>query len=433
MKKNIFPFLIILVFFACSFTSVTTYDSYLNYDKLEAKNCVLNDENLNLLTFVNSIDFDRDEIIVGDYYKIYSNVNLEYPTKSNFDQIILHYNLDDDNLNYDALLIVIKNGQIKPFYFKETNKEDVSFLLFSIKRFVINTLLDFDFEQNNSIDVLASSNNETTFVPYESFHEQINVGTLGYFTIDVDYSVYKANDASSLYLVHAETGFTPGSVCRENGDKTYENVKNARGYVHMTVSKAYDATESYAYPFRYGNTPYYKDFWPTSSTSTVTITSSITPGLELGFSTEKGFASSEAYKESGFDLTGSISYTYSKSITTDEPRVSAQTYNKSIEYTDRYNSKPNQTENVVEGQWSYKYSKDTSITYWQDSYYLFELSSGGKDLFVGDFRLTFDLKMVVDRGLLWAEKEAPGSLDLVCRPSYYGVKQSIYHFSNGMI
>lgn len=411
----------------CSFTEKDSSKN-LNYDELASKECIINGDEVNLIDFVDKINLTKEELYSTKYYKIYSNMKFDKSAIVN-NSIVLHYDLNDYSKGYDAVLYINLNNNVDTFYFQEQEKYSLNYLCFSIKRFVINTLIEYDFNQHINIRGVSKNSNEETFVDYDSFREQINCGDKGYFTIEVSYSVYKVSNESSLYIVKTRTGFVPGAVANANGDSSYDTYKNSRGYIHMTISKAYDANDSYAYPFRYGATPYYKDFWPLTSPSTVSITSSITAGLNIGYSGVGGFASEGAYIEAGQNIEASISFGYSKTITTSEPEVSAQTYDKVLEYRE-----PNQKENVVEAQWSYKYKSDRSETYYQDGYYMFEMSNNGRDIFSGDFRVNVDVQMIVDKGFWWVEQTCGDNLDLVVRPSYVDEdKKSIYHFSYGMI
>lgn len=420
MKKMLLIIMLPVIMLMCSFTKLTSYDDDLQYSKISEKECELNGERVNLLDFVYSISFDKGGVITGDYYSIFSNTKISNVIDINEDKLILHYDDSDTYKGYDALLIIIKDRQSKYYSFLETQKDEKAFHEFSIKRFVINTLLEFDFDNNCSS--LKQSYTEE-FKTSDTYHTQIGLGNSGYIAVDVCYKMYEQLTNSSLYILNTSSNFVPGSVVVANGDESYDNVKNSKGYVHVTISRAYDANESYAYPYRYGNIPYYKDYWPTTSPSSVTITSSISGGGILGYSTNEGLS-----------IGGNIAISYSKAITTDEPRVSAQTYDKVLSYTDSHNSNPNQKENVVECQWNYKFSKDKDVSYNQESNYMFELAKDGRDLFSGDFRVMLDFEMTVDQGFWWPEKTLNDSLDLVCRPSYFKEgKKSIYSFSYGMI
>lgn len=73
MKKMLLIIMLPVIMLMCSFTKLTSYDDDLQYSKISEKECELNGERVNLLDFVYSISFDKEGVITGDYYSIFSN------------------------------------------------------------------------------------------------------------------------------------------------------------------------------------------------------------------------------------------------------------------------------------------------------------------------------------------------------------------------
>lgn len=323
-------------------------------------------------------------------------------------KIYLHYRTEREiDLPYDALLSIKTHSKIYSYEFIEKESTDANSILNGIVSFItkyskILSGNNYYALERNAPMTLANDTSST----FESVVSKVFVmrfGDRGYITYRITVSRYVVNSVSILYIVSVQNSFTPGIVAVENGESDYSKYKNYKGYAHMTVEQAYDANEEYYYGKRWGNVPYQKDYWPLNTPSTVSITSSITPNLNLGFSTENGFS-----------IGAGVSFGYSKTVTQSEPRFSAQL----------------NSSNPAKCEWNYEYNTDAPETYHLNTNYMFEMSNSRRDMFIGDFRLKLDYSFSVDKGWWESSKTSTGSVDLIVRAGEY---RDIYNFCSGMI
>ena len=206
-----------------------------------------------------------------------------------------------------------------------------------------------------------------------------------YGYIDCDYVVKKnrVNDISSLYLIESHLYFTPGKVAKANDSDGYDNWYNDSGYMHIVASQAMAET---GYDYRYGGTPVFKDAYPVNMPSKISITSSFSAGLDLGFSFTNGYSSDNtSYIEAGIEMGANISYSYEKRYVMQEPALSAQK-----------NASDNQ-----KFEWSYQYNDPKAETNHLFTGYMFEMNNSGHDLREGDLAFRYDYKMKVSDNDWW--------------------------------
>lgn len=301
------------------------------------------------------------------------------------DKIYLHYRTDHTiPLPYDALLIFKKKGKLISYEFKEsvfsTSKALKDEIISFIRRSYDKYLEQLSEEGlNNNISLLADNDVPQTFINCEiSKNFQTNYGKHGYINFQLGVRRYQANNVSSLYILYIDADFVPGRVARINGNTSdYSDCLSDYGYFHLDVMKAYDRTEEQIYGTRYGAEIYTKDYWPVNEPTKVTITSSVTEGWNFGFSFENGFSLDNISSSFGPTYGHSISETYSKAITIQDPLLSAQRY-------------------YDEAQWSFSYQGDgvaNSLTYHLSMGYMFESRNDGGAMSEGDFRVKIESQM----------------------------------------
>lgn len=194
--------------------------------------------------------------------------------------------------------------------------------------------------------------------------------------------------------------FTPGKMASDNNSEGYGNWYNSGGYVHLKASRA--AKEVGYNQYRYGGTPVFKDAYPVNKPGQITITSTYSAGLELGYSFTNGFSLDNITYEENTNLGLNIGYSYSKSYTNTEPALSAQ---KNAEDTEKF-------------EWKYTYNTPRNETHHLYMGYLFEMNNTGHDLFEGDLAFRYDYEMSVsDKG--WWIFENKNSFKWFSYHNYY--------------
>lgn len=399
-------------------TTSTNAASALSYSASNSRSA--NGTAAQLMSFIS----DDTVEITNSTYEIYGNTTI---TDKDFREIVnqgenkiyLHYRTNKDiDLPYDALLRIKTDSKIYSYEFIEKEATDSDSICVGITDFLLNhsEIINTDLsELGQEYDVAVASDVPTTFIDCVVEKEYVmRFDDKGYIVYHIAVSRYTVDSESIIYIVTVNNSFVPGIVANKNNEEGYGKYKNQEGFVHMTVEQAYDANEEYYYGRRWGNIPYKKDYWPVNSPSVVTVTSSIQAGINLGYSFENGFSTEGITIGIGSSRGASISYEYSKSITREEPALTAQVNSANTDMC----------------EWYYTYSSDTAETHHQQTNYMFEISNSRNGMFVGDFRLKLDYMFIVDKGALYKEKVNEGSVDLIVRAGEY---KDIYDFCNGMI
>ena len=357
--------------------------------------------------------------INNEYFEIYGNSAV---TDNDFRDIVyegspkiyLHYRTDRNiDLPYDALLKVKTASKTYSYEFSEKEKSDAASILNGIKSFIkkYSDILDGNNLFKSNV-VKAASDVPTTFIGSVLEKEYImRFGDRGYIDYHIAVSEYKVDSESILYIVTVRNSFTPGIVAQENGESGYDSYKNFKGYVHMSVEQAYDANESYYGDPRRGSIPYKKDYWPLNQPSDITVTSSLQESKTLGYSTKFGFSSSGPSISMGASSQYSISYAYTKALTSTEPVFSSQVNSSDTRIC----------------EWNYRYKEYAEETYHLETNYMFEIRNHGFEMSVGDFRLKLDYSFTVRKN---NSPTSTGSADLIVRA---GWRKDIYDFCEGMI
>lgn len=414
MKRKIVATFILMVFSICTF-SVGAITSYAG-----ASQALI--EEVFVAQIANHITTE-ETWEVTDEFEVYGNTAITYNefldiVDMGSPKVYLHYRTNRRiNLPYDALLIVKTATKTISYEFEEKINTNANDIRDGIRDFVIKYGSVLMQNASNNAPVAASySSVPTTFIDCVVEKEYVRrFGELGYIVYHIAVAQYVVNSTSILYIVTINNSFTPGFVATQNGETGYDNYKIKGGYVHMTVEQAYDANEEYFYGKRWGNVPYKKDFWPINSPAVCTINSSLQAGVNLGYSFENGFSLDNISISENRNIGRNISFGYSKSITRPEPALSVQL----------------NSENTSECEWSFYYEEKAAETYHLQSNYMFEISNSRNEMFIGDFRLKLDYKLIVRRaGPFWDIQESTYSDDLMVRAGEY---QRIYAFCNGMI
>lgn len=348
-------------------------------------------ESSNNLTILASSNYE--EIVVSSLEKNYTYINdtheiygnLDSLTKLELDEILkdtskfyVFYNLN--NLYKENQKLDIFKNNCVIYYYKNnvlntssliSNGKNNDEIIFDINEFIIENYSKF-----NKKNIRKATSNSTALFNnlYTGSFRNINK-PYGYF--DCDYTVlkYRANNVSSLYLINAHAYFTPGYIANRLGDTKYNSDEyNKSGYIKIKPSRAIN--EVGYNQIRYGGTPVYKDAFPVNNPGTVTITSSYSLGLILGYSLSAGFSLTniEVGDEQSYET--SIGLSYSKAYTNSEPRLSAQ---KDVSDSMKFS-------------WFYSYAtrvggKETNHL---NVGYLFEMNNSNHNLSEGDLAFTID-------------------------------------------
>ena len=306
--------------------------------------------------------------------------------------ICIFYDLDlSDNITNNHE--IMRNNAVI-YYYKNnipyvhsyiSNSSNVEALMVDINNYVNEIISEIDNENNFAPTPRAflqlspyTSGSEVFEALYAgSFREEAK--PYGY--IDCNYVVrkYRANDTSSLYLVEAHFYFTPGKIARSLGDTTYADWYNLSGFAKIKAKRA--SNEVGINQVRYGGTPVFKDAYPINSPGVVSINSTYTAGLNLGYSFVNGFSTD--------NTSNNVSYTYNKSYQGPNPALSAQ-------------KDPNDTEKFT---WLYTYESPSNETNHLKVGYMFEMNNYNHHLLEGDLALEFEYQMTVDNNGFWIFNE----------------------------
>ncbi len=330
--------------------------------------------------YQNNEIYYRDLEIYGNYNDFKKDDLKEI--LSNKDKTYIFYDLDiTDNLgnleilkNHVVIYYFINDiPYISTLYSETTNIKE---LTLEIVKFINKTLIEINNNKTNMISLSNSTNNDLFSTLYSGSFEYVKK-PYGYITCTYNVKKYRANDVSSLYLIESRMEFTPGSVAISNNNTGYENWKIDYGYVHL---KALTAEDDMGYnQIRYGGTPVYKDSYPVNTPGQITISSSYSAGINLGYSFTNGFSLDNFTIEENTNFGLNINYSYSKSYTNTEPRLSTQ----------------HSPGNFNTYEWTYFYDTPKNETFNLTFGYLFEMNNSNHQLQEGDLAFRYDYKMQV--------------------------------------
>ena len=302
--------------------------------------------------------------------KIENNILFEYIP---YDQLVLENNSEKNvaklyyNKNgtfYEDTLSTYSNNQ------DEIEKEIIDF--FEQRMIFI--------QQNEYKSTRDVSTDLFTFVT--SGYKRIVKKPYGYMDHTYTIKKYRVNDATSLYIVETDSEFVPGQIAYNNGDTSYDSkMRNNFGYVHLIANQAVEELDQST--IHYGATPYFKDAWPVNSPGTISISSTVNVGLNLGYSFTNGFSLDNISVENQSSIGANIGYSYSKTYTNQEPKLSTQ-------HGSNYN----------EYQWSFQYAdgKNGDETVHLRTGYMFEMSNTNHSLIgEGQFALEYNFRMKVEK------------------------------------
>ncbi len=245
--------------------------------------------------------------------------------------------------------------------FNDFSEEVIQFYLDKTKDLELNV----DTRSESLFDLLYTGSFREMKVPY------------GY--IDVFYNVkkYRTNDVSSLYILETNISFVPGKIAKLNGDNRFNNWNNLSGYLHVEAKQS--ENEIGPDTIRRGGVPKYKDAYPVNVPGVITISSTYSIGVNLGYSFTNGFSLDNITAENTTNLGLNIGYSYNKSYTKAEPSLSTQ----------------NGSNNINQYQWYYEYVDKKCETNHINTGYVFEMNNYNHDLLEGDVSLLFNYKMKV--------------------------------------
>ncbi len=101
----------------------------------------------------------------------------------------------------------------------------------------------------------------------------------GYTSFAIDYYKMEYTTHSSLFIIHANSSFTPGYAARKNNHPEYKEYSLKRGYVHLEVKRAQRSDGSH------GGSIYPKWLWPTSTSITTISSSTSSQSLAYNYGT----------------------------------------------------------------------------------------------------------------------------------------------------
>jgi len=313
---------------------------------------LLNTNNLNLFKS-DEYFFENEELVVlGNL----DNINYdEYLSKN---KEVLIYDVKDRILNGYSFVYKNPNFSDKVYFYKSSTAEKDKELS-EISTYYNSLQKDFA-NINVPKRATASSYNDNlkVFSRFRSYSIRENKAPYGYFDYDIGVYILELNNTSSLYFIKLNHSFVCGQMAKKIGGTNYENYIH-RGYNQISL-RVFQREFEYNYDdIFYGGIPVFQDYYPVSQPKEVTITSSYTSGLTIGFSSMLGFSLSEGLSKSlGLNLGGSFALTYSKSYTTTNPYLVSQKGNKDNE--------------VV---WRYEYVYNTDETNNQEVGYFFEMNN----------------------------------------------------------
>jgi len=321
--------------------------------------------------------FENNQLIVLGNRSNISTQEVKSHLETGKTLFVYDYYLDDNIFDNNAstssaVLYVSKNVDILDEHFENFNDFKFSVSIFFEEKFSI---------QSTNLTILSTS----IFSPLYTGSFRYVQKPYGYIDVSFTVEKYRSNDVSSLYLVTTQSSFSPGSVAYTNGDTTYdEKWQNYAGYLHVGSYRSF--LEFYPGEGRKGGTPVYKDAFPINQPGVVTIGSTYTVGINLGYSFTNGFSLTDVSTEYGGNIGVNIERSYSKSFTYPEPAFSAQ-----LSSVDT---------NVF--QWNYQYVDRRNETNHLTTGYMFEMNNYNHDLLEGDVGISFATQMTVrDPGGWW--------------------------------
>lgn len=234
----------------------------------------------------------------------------------------------------------------KTFYL-ETNSNDLDNLYDDLKIFY----LEYNTEYNNLINTI--SNDSSLFKVIRS--NTISKVSKPYGRMAFTYSLkeYEYSNKTSLYLLEIKHQFICGYNCIENDEIGFEEYYNYNQYVHVGAYQN-EAQMGYNDIIKSG-IPKFKDAYPNSEPTKVTISSSYESGTTFGYSFKNGFSLTDVSIEGSSNIAKSVVESYSKSYTLSNPTLTSQS-----------------SQDLKEYQWNYYYVDFYPITNTQTLGYMFE-------------------------------------------------------------
>lgn len=289
--------------------------------------------------------YESKELIVrGNIENLDSSTYLK--DKPNKDLLIFDYESKIDDEYYGFFYDFESN---KTFYL-ETNSTDLTNLRDDLKTFYLESNSK---KSVNEID-LASTTDDSLFKEIKSNTISKIEKPYGRMTFTYSLKEYEYNTISSLYLFEVKQYFISGANCIENFEKDYGKYYNDSEFVHIEALQN-EAQMGYDDIVKSG-VPKFKDAYPVTKPTTVTVSSSYQIGVNFGYSFRNGFSSKSITLEKEDNYGASINYGYSKSYTTTNPRLTSQP-----------------GEDMCEYQWNYFYDNGVdAATNYQVLGYMFE-------------------------------------------------------------
>lgn len=338
--------------------------------------------------------------VINGNYSSYDHSTIK-SLVANRDKVYIFYDLDlSDNIN--ANLEILRNHAVIYYYHNgvqninsyQSNATNSTQRARDISDYVNEKLATISNLTSGSNDEISTMSVDTSlFVTLYSGSNREEGKPYGY--IDCAYTVkkYRANTATSLYLLESRVSYVPGKVANNLGGNGYGNQwLNNEGEVKI---RAYRASKDVGYLVRYGGVPVYKDAYPVNEPATISISSTYSGNLGLGYSFSNGFSLDNISAESNKNVGLNIGYAYNKVITRQEPALTAQL-------------DPNDAQKFT---WVFQYYKPANETNYLTTGYLFEMNNQNHDLFEGDLAFEFEYSMTVSNGSWWifeAKKQFSG-------------------------
>lgn len=342
----------------------------------------LNSVSASSSSLLNTSRFEKDNVLVGTINK---KVNPKEIAGTLGNKILFEYqpfdnlSLNDSSEKEVANIYYYKEGTFHKDTLStySTNETEITK---EISEFY-NDRMEYIKEEKNS--VLTSSVNSELFTYVTSGYRRVVSKPYGYMDHSYTVKKYRVNDVTSLYIVETNSEYVPGMIAYANNDTSYDqDMYNYSGYIHLVANQAKEELDQSS--IRYGGIPHIKDAWPVNSPGTITISSTYSVGLNLGYSFKNGFSLDNISVESQYDVGLNISYSYSKAYTNQEPRLSAQ----------------HDSNNYEKYQWSYQYvaAENGGETFHLRTGYMFEMNNYGHDLLgEGQFGLEYRFRMQVSQ------------------------------------
>lgn len=314
--------------------------------------------------------FENNQLIVLGNRSNISTQEVKSHLETGKSLFVYDYYLDDNIFDNNAstssaVLYISKNVDILDEHFEHFADFRLSVSIFFEEKFSI---------PSTNLTILSTS----IFSPLYTDSFRYVQKPYGYIDVSFTVEKYRSNDVSSLYLVTTQSSFSPGSVAYTNGDTTYDaKWQNYAGYLHVGSYRSF--LEFYPGEERKGGTPVYKDAFPINQPGVVTIGSTYTVGINLGYSFTNGFSLTDISTEYGGNIGVNIERSYSKSFTYPEPAFSAQ-----LSSVDT---------NIF--QWNYQYVNRRNETNHLTTGYLFEMNNYNHDFLESDVGISFSTQMTL--------------------------------------